>query len=184
MDIRKAINQLLLEDHKHEFGCAMLYFDFPQMKDIHNQIDKNDIYVDPEDPSFGLESEPHCTLLFGLHPEVTTEDVTKVIDGHDLDQIFLAHNISTFDNPNYDILKFDIGYKIRGGNILGKINNQLRTFPHTNDFPDYHPHMTIAYLNKGEGQKYVDKFKGNQFNLNPSYAVYSKPDGTKDKIEI
>jgi len=44
--------------------------------------------------------------------------------------------------------------------------------------------MTIAYLKKGEGQKYVDAYQGTQFDLNPSYAVYSKPDGTQDKIEI
>jgi 2'-5' RNA ligase len=184
MDIRKAINKLLTEDHKHDFGCAMLFFDFPQIKDIHNQIDKDDLYVDKEDPSFGLESNPHCTLLFGLHPEVTTEDVTKVIDGHDLDKTFMVSNMSIFDNPKYDVLKFDVGEMIKGHPTLSRINRQLMSFPHTNDFPDYHPHMTIAYLKKGEGQKYVDAFEGTQFNLSPSYAVYSKPDGTEDKIEI
>ncbi len=183
MDIRKAINQLLLEDHKHDFGCAMLFFNFPQIFKIHSAIKEEDIYQDEEDPSFGLESEPHCTLLFGLHPEVTTEDITKVIDGHDLDQIFLAHNISIFDNPKYDVLKFDIEEKVKFQNSLNRINKQLRSFPHTNDYPDYHPHMTVAYLKKGTGKKYVGAFEGTQFDLNPSYAVYSK-DGIQDKIEI
>jgi len=184
MDIRKAINQLLLEDHNHEFGCAMLYFNFPQIFKIHSAIKEEDIYVDEEDPSFGLESEPHCTLLFGLHPEVTTDDITRVINGHDLDKTFMVSNMSIFDNPEYDVLKFDVGYKIKGGNVLGKINTQLKSFPHKESPYEYHPHMTIAYLKKGEGQKYVDAYKGTQFNLQPSYAVYSKPDGTQDEIEI
>jgi len=103
MDIRKAINRLLTEDHKHDYGCAMLYFDFPQIKDIHNQIDKDDLYVDEEDPSFGLENEPHCTLLFGLHPEVSTEDVQDILSQSNIvDLPYVGNNISLFENE-YDL---------------------------------------------------------------------------------
>lgn len=183
MNLRESINKLLQEDKKHDFGCAMLFFDFPEIENLHNQIDKEDIYVDPEDPSFGLEDEPHCTLLFGLHPEVTTEDVISIINNNNIPNDFVIENASLFENQ-YDVLKFDVRCKRKGNPILQKLNGQLSKFPHTNKFPDYHPHLTIAYLKKGTGQKYVDKFKDIQFDLNPSYAVYSKPDGTQDKIEL
>ena len=185
MDLRKAINNLLLENHKHEYGCAMLYFDFPDVFKIQDSIDHQHLYEDPEDNSFGLESEPHCTLLFGFHEEVTTEDIKRITDKYDFDRIFIAHNISKFDtNPDYDVLKFDVGYKTKGDPVLRKVNKQLKGFPHTNNFPDYHPHLTIAYVKKGMGDKYIDKFNKNQFDLKPTYVIYSKPDGTQDRIEI
>lgn len=181
MNLRESINRLLKEDHKHEFGCAMLYFDFPQMEDIHNLIDPNDLYQDPEDSSFGLETEPHCTLLFGLHDEVSTEDIKKVLDKYSFTTCQISEP-SLFKNDKYDVLKFEV-YE----DSLYKINQKLKRYPNTNSFPDYQAHCTIAYIKRGLGQKYVDLLNKqglDQFELEPSYAIYSKPDGNKDKIEI
>lgn len=182
MDIRKAINKLLTEDRKHEFGCAMLYFDFPEIKQIHSLIDKNDLYIDVEDPTFGLETQPHCTLLFGLHEEITTEDIKTILDKYSFPPLEL-NNPSFFEVDDlYDVLKFEVINK-----NLHTINKELRKYPHTNDYPDYKPHCTIAYVQPGLGKKYVDllnKQKFTQFELQPSYAIYSKPDGEEDKINI
>lgn len=186
MDLRKQIN-FLLEDQKHEFGCAMLFFDFPQMEEIHSLIDENDLYIDDEDSSFGLETEPHCTLLWGLHDNVTTDELKGIVNNEDFNfhQQFLGYNISLFDtNPTYDVLKLDVGYKRKGNPILTKCNKKLSSLPHESTEFDYHPHMTIAYLKKGMGKKYIEKFKGNQFDLQPSYIGYSKTDGSLDKIKI
>lgn len=181
MDLRKAINKLLTEDRKHEYGCVMLFFDFPEMKQIHSLIKPEDLYEDPEDSSFGLESEPHCTLLFGLHEEVPTEDIKKILDKYSFTTCQISEP-SLFKNDKYDVLKFEV-YE----DSLYKINQELRRYPHTNNFPDYQAHCTIAYIKKGLGQKYVDllnKKEMTQFELPPSYSIYSKPDGTQDKINI
>lgn len=182
MDLREAINKLLRENRKHEYGCVMLYFDFPEMEKIHSLIDSKDLYEDPDDDSFSLEKEPHCTLLFGLHEGITTPEVEEVIKNYTFTPLKL-YNPSFFEKEDlYDVLKFDIQ-----GDNLRNINKELKNFPHTNDYPNYHPHCTIAYIEPGLGQKYVDllnKNKLNEFELTPSYAIYSKPDGTKDKINI
>lgn len=184
MDIRKYIN-LLLEDHAHTFGCAMLFFDFSQ-KELHNQIDSKDIYEDPEDDSYGLEDESHVTLLYGLHEEVTTQQVKDIIQKHNIPSgLLYAYNISLFStSPEYDVLKFDVKSSKKDTTILQKLNKELSNLPNTNKFPDYHPHMTVAYIKKGMGKKYVEKFKDQEFDLPIKYAVYSKPDGSQDKIEI
>ena len=181
MDLRKQIN-LLLEDRKHEFGCAMLYFDFPKMEEIHSLIDENDLYIDDEDSSFGLETEPHCTLLFGLHEEVDTQDIADILNQYSFTTLKID-NPSFFEVDDiYDVLKFEVfDYDLKD------INKELRNYPHTNDYPNYQPHCTIAYLKPGLGQKYVDllnRNKLNQFKLPPSYAVYSKTNGEQDKINI
>jgi 2'-5' RNA ligase len=174
---------LITEDHKHELGCVMLNFDFPELNKIHDIIDSKDIYEDPSDSSFGLETEPHVTLLYGLHKGVSDNDVKFTLKKF----IFGAckvENPSVFKNPDYDVLKYDVNYPTRGGAFLHKANTALKELPYTSDFPDYHPHMTIAYLKKGTGQRYVDALKGSSFTLLPKYAKYSKPDGSDVKLNI
>lgn len=178
--IRKYMNLPINEekDRKHEYGCVMIYLKFPEIKELHKEIDEEDIYIDDEDDSFGLEKDPHTTLLFGLHDEVTTEDVKKVVNEFKFDEC-KVYNVSLFESEKYDVLKFDVS-----GDNLTKCNKSLAKFPHTNDFPDYHPHLTIGYIKPGKGKKYVKKFKNNEFSLEPNHIVYSKPDGTKDNIKL
>lgn len=166
----------------YEYGCAMLYFTFPKIKDIHAQIDEKDLYVEDEDRTFGLEDEPHCTLLYGLHKEVGVNDIKSVIGKFNFGELKL-HNASLFENQ-YDVLKFDVGYVNDDENFLHKCNKALCELPHTNSFPDYHPHMTIAYIKKGLGQKYVDMFNELQYTVKPEYIVYSQANGEKIKIAL
>jgi hypothetical protein len=161
-----------------KYGCVMLFFDFPELKKIHDLIDQEDIYIDKEDDSFGLELEPHTTFLYGLHDGVSTEEVEKVLGEHTYESC-KAHKASLFENEKYDVLKFDVE-----GPELAETNKELKEFPYTSDYPDYHPHLTIGYLKPGTGKKYADELKGEKYWLTPKYAVYSKIDGTKDKINV
>lgn len=171
---------ILNEEKKqtYDYGCAMLYFNFPQINKIHDAIDPKDIYTQEGDRSFGLENKPHCTLLYGLHNEVTTEDIKKILDKYTFSTV-KAKNVSLFQNPDYDVLKFDVE-----GNNLHKVNSDLQQYPFTTNFPDYHPHLTIAYLKPGTGKKYTKMLSGMEYSLKPQYAVYSKPNGDEDKINI
>lgn len=166
-------------DKVYKYGCAMLYYSFPDMEAFHSLIDKEDIYVDPEDPTFGLETEPHTTLLYGLHDwEISDDDVFNSIQSFPIPELKLC-NVSTFKNEKYDVLKFDVE-----GETLFDINSALTQFPFTTDYPDYHPHSTIAYLKPGMADKYITKLKECEYKVNPSHIVYSKSDGTKIKKEV
>jgi hypothetical protein len=160
------------------YGCVMLYFDFPYINKIHDAINPKDIYEDEEDPSFGLEDEPHCTLLYGLHEEVSTKDITKVIENFIFGTCKL-HNASLFENEKYDVLKFDVR-----GPSLHDVNDKLKSFPYTSNFPDYHPHLTIAYLKPGAGKRYTKMLENQEYELKPQYVMFSHPDGSKNKIKI
>lgn len=166
------------KNQTYNYGCAMVYFEFPEMNYIHKLIDPNHIYTEEGDGSFGLENEPHTTLLYGLHDGVTLENVKSVIDGHTFDTC-RVHNPSLFQNEKYDVLKFDVN-----GTNLHKVNDDLKQYPYTSDFPDYHPHLTVAYLKPGFGSRYVRKLGNIEYMLKPIYGVYSQPDGTKTKIEL
>jgi len=177
-EIKKSIYHFLFENRKHEFGCAMLFFDFPELSQIQAEIDPSDIYQDPEDPSFGLEKNPHCTLLFGIHDEIKPFQVEDILSYYEFNEC-KAYNVSLFEQDKYDVLKFDVA-----GENLYDVNKELRnTFPYTNEF-DYHPHLTIAYLNPGEGKKYVNKFKDLDYRLQPTHTVYSDVNGKEHKFTL
>jgi hypothetical protein len=165
----------------YDYGCAMLYFSFDELKDVQSLIKPKDVYIDPEDDSFGLEDEPHTTLLFGLHDEVTKEHVESVLDDftYSTCKVF---NPSIFEGKKYDVLKFEVD-----GDYLHETNEALKHFPHISTHPTYNPHLTIGYITKGKGQYYADllnKHKFNEYWLAPQYAVYSTPDNGKHKISI
>jgi hypothetical protein len=175
----KLFEDFVVEKSKDSYshGCVMLYFDFPEMNEIHDSIDPNDLYEEEGDRTFGLEDEPHVTLLYGLKKDVATTQVREIIENFTFGPCTL-HNASLFENE-YDVLKFDVK-----GDNLHKVNKALMKLPYENDYPDYHPHCTVGYLKKGTGKKYCDSMKNDVYELVPTYAVFSQPDGTKTTMKI
>ena len=166
------------EKQTYDSNCAMLYFDFPMMKQIHKEIIPEDIYHADKNGGYGLETEPHCTLLYGLKPDVSLEQVREKLEGFDFGEC-LAHNISLFENEKFDVLKFDV----KGDNLHGA-NKALCELPYSSDYPDYHPHMTVAYLKPGKGNKYLTILNSQEHSLKPLHIVYSMTDGSKHIMNL
>lgn len=175
------------EQEPHEYGCAMLFFDFPMMKELHDAIDEDDVYIDPDDDSYGLEDEPHLSLLYGLHSDDIDDDkVKEICMSHDYDKLNLE-NLSCFENEKYDVLKFNVK-----GKSIRTCNKELAKLPYTTDYPDYHPHASVGYLKPGLAKKYIPKLNeliekktdGDPIEVTPHSVVYSKPDGKKLKWKI
>ena len=71
------------------------YFDFPEKENLHKQINEEDVFVDPKDATFGLETEPHCTLLYGLHSDVKLEVIENIAKNFVFGNFFIylvSHN--------------------------------------------------------------------------------------------
>lgn len=183
MDIKQRLREMLLEssDHKHEYGCLMVFLDISKKvwDEIQNLIDKDDLYVDPDDDSFGRENNPHVTILYGLHGSIKDKDIEEDIKSIKEPKIAFK-NVSSFDSKDYDVLKFDVK-----SSDLVKLNKIFSEYPHTSSFPDYHPHCTIAYLKKGLAKKYADKLKDKvDIEFEPSHIIYSKIDGSENKYDF
>ncbi len=163
------------KNHKYEYGCLMAYFNIPTWETkILSKIDDEDLYT--EEISFGKELEPHVSILFGFHDDV---DVNKVIDlvnenvKHPLK--IEIKKVSVFESEKYDVLKFDVeSPDLRALNKL-----MTENFEYTSNFPEFFPHMTIAYLKRGVAQKYIKSFTPGAVILDSEKFVYSNPDGTK-----
>ncbi len=175
----KKFTSMIKENRKNEFGCAMVHFELPFLEMIHSFIDEEDIYEDPKDDSYGLEDEPHVTLLFGLHEEVKDDDVLERSTPEKYTSIVLK-NISCFKTKQgYSVLKFEAE-----ADWLHGCNDKLSELPHTNNFPDYKPHCTVAYMENDKCEKYIELLKGVEVEVTPTQIVYSKVSGKKVKLDI
>lgn len=177
---RKTITSLLklikeISNKEYSYGCAMLYYDFSEMDKLQARIDKSDLYTKD---GFGLEDEPHVTLLYGFYEEVDPKQVQDTVQKFTFNPTRL-NNVSLFKNETYEVLKLEAKSP-----SLYKCNKELKKFPHTSSYPTYNPHMTIAYLKPGTGEKYVKKFGTFKTLITPDYGVYSDGMGTKSKFKI
>jgi 2'-5' RNA ligase len=167
------------KNNRLEYGCAMLFFDFPGMKSLQDKIKPEEIYETEE--GYGLEHEPHVTLLFGLHADEIKDDddVLDVCLQKKYEKVTL-NGLSLFKNELFEVLKFDVV-----GDDLYYVNNILKDMPHTTDYPNYHPHTTIAYILKGKGDEVVKRLgKHKPYKIIPKSIVYSKPNGTKKTVKL
>ena len=135
----------------YDYGAVMAAKNWPEGWDtMLSKIDRHDIYRG-DDGTHGLETEPHVTVLYGLHDEVHEDLVCRICQGVEGPLEVDVTGLSTFENEDYDVLKLDVESK-----LLRKLNKAFRSFPHTNHYGDYKPHMTVAYLKKGHASKYSD----------------------------
>lgn len=167
------------KEFKYELGCVMLKFNIEDWKkDVLSIIDEADIY---DEPHFGLETECHVTVFFGIIPEKseTREVIEKIKEcGIDLakdedDEVreYELQKISIFENDDFDVVKFDV----TDCDELKKMNKFIKEeFPNKQDHPDFKAHVTIGYVKPGKGKKYVQKLE-EPVIATPAKLVYSYP---------
>jgi hypothetical protein len=173
------LTNILLEKQgdKYEYGCVMLKVSKPPPF-LYDYINPKDLYEEVGDRSYGIEDEPHITLLYGLHPKISKKEIESILDSFTFTTVKMMKP-SLFKNEKYDVVKCDI---ISGE--LHKINSELKKLPHTSNFPNYHPHITICYMKAGLGDGFIKNFSTMDPQwLSPKYAIYSEVNLDGDKTE-
>ena len=179
MIIKKFENFVLFleKDSKmYEYGCLMVYLSLPNWNDFISKIDDSDLFETDND-RYGKETEPHCTILYGIHSDVSDDEVESLFEGLDKSDFDIEiQGIDCFYNKDYDVLKMNVV-----SNKLNDLNTLAKSLPYTSQYQDYKPHLTLGYLQKGKGSKYTDP----TFTMSIDSIdkiVYSKPNG--EKIDI
>jgi len=163
----------------YDYGCVMVYCKVPGWGSIIGNIAEEDLYQPDDDPTYGRETSPHCTILYGLHSNVQDRDVIMAFEGVGKKDIRISvDGIGCFENPDYDVVKMNVVSP-----KLSDLNSKLSELPHTTDFPDYKPHITIAYVKPGLGRKYVDPDYKISFDKVDT-IVYTKTDGKEIRIPL
>lgn len=158
---------------KYEYNCLMVNFNIPNWSTlVKGLIQPEDIY-DNEAHEYGLENEPHVTVLWGIEPQVKLTQIKKYL--LPLTQIEIEMNdISMFECDDYDVIKFNVK-----SNTLHHLNNVIcKHIPYVKFHDEYLPHMTISYIKKGTGDKYL-KYLKTPIKLIPEKYSYTTTEGNK-----
>lgn len=142
-----------------------------------NNIGESQLYIRPEDPIFGREDEIHATILYGIHNE-SSKEIEKLLRGKRPPIITLG-KLGVFTNP----LKFDVVMIEVISEDLKNMNDLLvKNVSHTNKYGIYRPHVTIAYVKKGNGWQFNkwNIWEGKTFSC--GHAVFSSKNGFKERI--
>jgi len=131
-----------------------------------------------EDNTAGREDEMHVTLLYGLKPKEVTDKLRSIVESMKPFDVRLGLVTVFKDSDKQDVVKIDAE-----ASELQDMHYAIeRAVPNVNSYPTYVPHITIAYVKKGHGDKVLgdDTFRGRTFKVDR--VVFKSSD--KDVTEI
>lgn len=131
------------------FGAVMYQCNFPSWNKVLSQINEEDLYIDESDSIFGYEYEPHLTLVYGFHGDINHQNIIRDISKFPKVELKL-NKVSSFKSDKFDVLKIDVECE----KLLNLRNTLLKKYDNSQDYDEYNPHITIAYLKKGVADKY------------------------------
>lgn len=116
-------------------------------------ITADKLYHDDKDPEgFGREHEVHVTVKFGLHEPEPSEKLLSIIEETQPFEIEIGPASLFETNPAFDVVKFDCD-----GEALRALNAKISELKNSDSHPEYHPHMTVAYVTKGTCRDLIGK---------------------------
>lgn len=164
------ISLMKLLENRYEYGCVMAHVDEEAARKIvdfnYKTISEDILYIDENDDGFGRETHPHITIKYGLVQNYTEEQVKQLlrqVTPFDIQ----VRGISIFENENFDVVKFDVDSP-----ELRKLNEIFSNLPNHDEYPTYNPHMTMAYVRKGMGNRFA-KTPGKFAKIPVRTIVYS-----------
>lgn len=184
--VSESLNEWLNEQEERDaptYGCVMLYTNMRDWEDIHTSgIDPEDVYIKPHDQSYGIETEPHITVLYGIHEDEAEPEIVENVMKENMEDVTVTiSKISIFENEEYDVVKYDVPPTEQ---LLEYRKIFEDNFENTQSFPDYHPHMTLAYVKPGEGKKYESELD-EPFEVTFTKGVYSWHEKNEDgEVEL
>lgn len=164
-----------------EYAFLMIDYDMPDLiKDIQNKLTDNELYTEIDNDDYGLEKETHVTLVPCLDNDINLDELKKMLEPIDKYALIL-NNISMFtNNEKYDVLKCDAHSM-----VLLDTNGKIREkFPTYSEYNEYHPHVTIGYLKKGVGEKYIKDMLSPLVVLKPKCFNFSYHDNDGNNKNI
>ena len=171
------------KDVEYDYSSVQLNFDeeiADKIMQYSSEIPDEYIYTEEDDPSYGREDEIHTTILYGLDAEEPDEVVDLMKDVKPF-EVNLG-NISYFEleEKEYNVMKVEVESE-----ELHALNKKLRdNVSYNNDFPDYKPHLTVAYIKKDFPKDDVDVELFKDLTQTVDEIIFSSKNGTETSIKL
>ena len=121
----------------------------PEMADFilnWNQLNiPEDVLHADADGGKGREREPHVTVKYGLLAQEVPDELREIAKDTAPFPVLLGRVSLFTTNPEFDVVKLDVESP-----WLRELNRRVsEAIPHEDTYPEYHPHLTLAYVEKG-----------------------------------
>jgi len=116
-------------------------------------LDRFQAHIDPNDlHEEGRELEPHVTVQYGLHDSDPDAVAKAVASCRPVPIVFIKPEIFEVPEKGFEVLVYSVE---KTPELLALRKAVAGSGETTETFPTYQPHVTIAYLNPGSGEKYL-----------------------------
>lgn len=177
--------EIILErevSQNERLGCLMAMVDDSICKKLmafNKQIIKDeDLYHkfnEKGEDEFGREKECHVTIRYGFTEDLNELEIRQLLSGQKEFMVEI-NGLDIFDtNSEFDVVKFNVSSP-----ILSRLNQLTSIYPNKTDFPEYHPHLTLAYVKKGT----FPHKKNIQLQIPINSVVYSPISGDKSSYDL
>jgi len=127
---------------------------------------------------YGRETDIHCTVLYGLVSDDLRE-LRGIIEAFPKFSVTLG-DISYFEQDDHDVMKIEVH-----GDKLHELHHLIDdNIENVNSFPEYNPHVTIAYVTKDLDRNELDETMFNGDSVDVTEIVVSKKDGSTETIKL
>lgn len=138
---------------------------------LQSRISKDDLK--PE----GMEDRPHVTVRYGLLDD-SPAAVQAMCAGRGVVRA-LVGEVDYFPNDGHDVLILRVE-----SDDLVTLNAELGELPNVQTYPDYQPHVTLAYLKPGCGEKYARELAAEPVEVEFDQLVFSDRSGQVTSIPL
>jgi len=137
-------------------------------------INDEDLYL--EGNEYGREMESHVTIRYGFLKDLNELDIRQLIQGQKpfMMEIFGLDKFAP--HPSYDVAVFKVNSP-----VLKKLNELSGAHLNESDYPDYIPHLTLAYVKKGKFNRLKE---GLRLNVPIKRLCYSPISGGKSYFDL
>lgn len=125
-------------------GAGLIVPGFPGLYYAKN---KERFWID----GYVADKTPHVTLFYGFLQEAGCFKwhIEKLLEGTDITKVEIE-DVDYFESPYEDEEYYCIVAKVKKTPELLEAHNKMKFLPNIHTFPEYKPHITIAYIIKDE----------------------------------
>lgn len=153
--------------------------DAKKVKNLAAGIADEDLYTESGTDKYGREETPHITICYGIHTE-DADIVKAAAKNTGRLKANITGAISVFKSDDYDVLKLEVK-----SDDFSALNKKVRdSLAVTSSFDKYIPHVTLAYLKKGKGAKYIKLLKAEKMALSFDSLDFSSRNGSFKSVNL